>query len=219
MFEVAILTNPAIEPLYLFGGNDPLPELYNKFLQGRPIHISETIDEGRYERDGFSFTAHLLPGHSYYQLALEIDGILYAGDSYFGAEQLNKHKIPYITDADLTIKSLKKLEGLTCNGAVPGHGTFEVNFKETVAKNIAYHESLLTWVHGRVCTQFSGITHETLVAEMCNHYSIGSPSLSQWLLFRTAATAYIIGLIKQEKVVHEIRGNKWVFKAFRNKKT
>lgn len=211
VFEAAILTNPSIEPLYLLGGNEPLPELNNKFLQGSPIRIDEMIEEGKYERDGFSFAAHLLPGHSYYQLGIEIDGILYAADSYFGEEQLYKHKITYITDADLTIKSLKKLEQMTCGGAVPGHGSFEVDFKETVEKNIAYHESLLTWVYEKICANPSGITHETLVAEMCDNYGIDSPPLSQWLLFRTAATAYLIGLIKQEKIIHQVKRNRWIF--------
>ncbi|MEC5423581.1 MBL fold metallo-hydrolase [Virgibacillus sp. C22-A2] len=213
IFEAAILANPTLEPLYLFSGNEPLPELNNKFLQGKAIQVDQTLDEGDHEVDGFTFKTYLLPGHSYRQLAMEIGGILYAGDSYFSEDQLYKHKIPYITEASLTIESLYKLLDVSCDGAVPGHGIFEKEFKSTVKKNITYHEELLGWLYDEIKSHANGISHESVVANMCEHYGVQSPGLSQWLLYRTAATAYLVGLIKHKKISHTIKSSKWIFHA------
>ncbi|MFZ3577933.1 MBL fold metallo-hydrolase [Virgibacillus sp. DJP39] len=211
-FETAILQNPTIEPLYLFQGNDPLPELHNKFLEGKAIQVDEAIDEGQHNFNEFSFNTHLLPGHSYHQLAIEINGILFAGDSYFSEEQLDKHKIPYITDADLTIQSLHKLSEISCEGAVPGHGVFEADFLPTVQKNIECHEKLLKWLDDYINIAKSGVSHETVISDMCDHFNVENTLLSPWLLYRTAVTAYLIALIKQEKVEHYIEKNKWKFR-------
>lgn len=211
-FEAAILQNPTLEPLYLFQGNDPLPELHNKFLAGKPIQVNKEIEAGEHNIDGFSFTTHLLPGHSYHQLALEIYGILFAGDSYFSEEQLAKHKIPYITDADQTIESLHKLMEITCYGAVPGHGVFEEEFITTVEKNIECHKTLLHWLEKYVLQSDGGVSHETVVSDMCEHFEVNNSMLSSWLLYRTAVTAYLVGLIKQGKIEHYIEKNTWKFK-------
>ncbi|WP_404451762.1 MBL fold metallo-hydrolase [Virgibacillus necropolis] len=211
-FEAAILQNPTLEPLYLFQGNDPLQELHNKFLEGKPIQVNQEIEAGEHNIDGFSFITHLLPGHSYHQLAMEINGILFAGDSYFSEEQLDKHKIPYITDADLTLESLHKLKEITCDGAVPGHGVFEQDFTQTVEKNIECHETLLNWLENFISEAEEGISHETVVSEMCEHFAVKNSMLSSWLLYRTAVTAYLIGLIKREKIEHYMERNRWKFK-------
>ncbi|WP_430787635.1 MBL fold metallo-hydrolase [Virgibacillus flavescens] len=210
--ESAILQNPTLEPLYLFQGNDPLPELHNKFLEGKPIQVNKEIEAGEHNIDGFSFTTHLLPGHSYHQLALEIDGVLFAGDSYFSEEQLDKHKIPYITDAGQTLESLHKLKEIACSGAVPGHGVYEEEFITTVEKNIECHERLLQWLENYIQQSDSGVSHETVVSDMCEHFEVSNSMLSSWLLYRTAVTAYLVGLIKQKKIEHYIEKNIWKFK-------
>ncbi|WP_099157107.1 MBL fold metallo-hydrolase [Virgibacillus ndiopensis] len=213
VLEEAVLRNPKLEPMYLFGGNDLLPELNNKFQQNKSINVDQVIDSGEYSIGNFTFTAHFLPGHSSHQIGIQIDNILFAGDSYVSEEALHEHKIPYITDADATVSSLKKLLEIECEGAVPGYGVFEANFKETVRKNITYHEELLKLVLDKVKTKPDGISHETIVADMCRHFQINSPSLSQWLLYRTTVTAYLIGLVKREEITSVIEAGKWMFKT------
>lgn len=208
-FEEAILRNPMLEPLYLFGGNDPVPELRNKFLEGKPIFIDEVLHEGTYEREGIQFQTFLFPGHSYYQLGLLFNGILYAGDAYFGEEQLHKHKIPYLTDADAAIQSLYKIKQIECLGALPGHGVFEKEFHSSVDGNIAYHHELLHMLKKFIEQHSEGVSHEDVVAYMCEVYQVNAPKLAQWLLFRTAVTGYLVALVKQEEVTYEIKNYRW----------
>ncbi|UFU00592.1 MBL fold metallo-hydrolase [Radiobacillus kanasensis] len=209
--EEAILRNPILEPIYLFSGNDPLPELRNKFLEGLPIRIDKVIREGNYTIGNFTFQTYLLPGHSYGQLAILINEILYAGDSYFSEEQLHKHKIPFLTDAFQLLESLQKLKKLDCIGAIPGHGIYEKDFHHTVQLNMDYHEGLLVWLENQIANEANGMSHEQIVSEMCSEYEIQAKQLSQWLLFRTAVTGYITALIRQGKITHEIQNNIWKF--------
>ncbi|QTM98710.1 MBL fold metallo-hydrolase [Sediminibacillus dalangtanensis] len=215
VLEAAILQYPILEPLYLFGGNDPLPELRNKFLEGAPIQIDQMIDEGFCQIGSFAIEAILLPGHSYHQLGLLYQEIFYAGDSYFGEKQLEKHGIPYLTDTQLAMDSLHKLKGITCQGAVPGHGTYEENFQSTVQSNFDYHEQLLEWLEEEIGKKPDGMSHEDVIASMCANYHVRASQLSQWLLFRTAVTAYLTALLKQNRITSEIKDYRWFFKVLR----
>ncbi|KGX87704.1 MBL fold metallo-hydrolase [Pontibacillus litoralis] len=211
-YEEAILRYPSLEPLYLFGGNDPLPELRNKFLEGKPIFVDEVLQEGVYERDGFQFTTYLLPGHSYYQLGILIHQCFYAGDAYFGEDTIHKHKIPFLTDAYHAIQSLYKVKEVPCVGAVPGHGEYEVDFHSTVDANIAYHHELLhmlkQYIEDNGC-----VSHESVIAYMCETFQVTVKGLSQWLLFRTAVTAYLLTLLKQDRIEYSIERYHLMFKV------
>ncbi|UOQ43408.1 MBL fold metallo-hydrolase [Halobacillus salinarum] len=211
VFEEAILANPSIEPLYLFGGNDPLPELNNKFLQGRPVRIDEVVSEEKIEAGNLSFEALLLPGHSYHQLAVRYQKILFAADAYFGVKVLRKHKIPYVTDVQSAKNSLKRLQSLECEGAVPGHGKYEEDFKSTVQANLDYHDQLLAWLHMYITEQQGGATHEQIVAAMCTAFEVKADQLSQWLLYRTAVTAYVLALLQENVITDQIDQFHWVF--------
>ncbi|MCP3026656.1 MBL fold metallo-hydrolase [Halobacillus sp. A5] len=211
--EAAILENPSLEPLYLFGGNDPLPELHNKFLEAPAMQVDEIIKEGELSIGTIPVRAISTPGHSCQQMCLLIYETLYAGDAYFSTEQLHKHKVPYITDASQTIESLNKLLQVSCSGAIPGHGTYEENFQDTVQANIEYHEQLLMWLEEVLKKE---MTQEEVVREMCRGFEVRTPQLSQWLLYRTAVTAYLIGLIKREKITHDVSDFAWTFQRVRS---
>ncbi|GEL77134.1 MBL fold metallo-hydrolase [Tenuibacillus multivorans] len=210
-FESAILQYPILEPTYLFGGNDPIDELRNKFLEGPPVEVDILVDEGPTNIDPFSLEFIETPGHSYQQMAVAINNTLYAADSYFGQDELLKHKIPYITSVEKTIHSLYKLKNLTYSGAVPGHGKYEENYQETINKNIEYHENLLHNVYYTI-EKANMISHEEIVARLCQDMNVKVDQLSIFLLFRTAVTAYLTALINQEKIEHYIQHYRWMFK-------
>ncbi|WP_173916922.1 MBL fold metallo-hydrolase [Halobacillus sp. Marseille-Q1614] len=214
--EEAILRNPSLEPLYLFGGNDPLPELHNKFLQGPEMQVDETAEAGEQLIGTMQVEAIRTPGHSYNQLSLLAYDTLYAADAYFGKDQLDKHRIPYITDVEKTLQSLEKLKGLDAKGAVPGHGRYETDFKDTLQANIDYHMSILHSLEVLIYKHPGGITHEEAVSRMCAKYKVKASKLPQWLLFKTAVTAYLTGLIHTEKITHAVSDFKWTFYPVRS---
>ncbi|PKR78365.1 MBL fold metallo-hydrolase [Halalkalibacillus sediminis] len=209
--ESAILNYPILEPIYMFSGNEPIEELRNKFLEGPPIDVDEVVKEGRFLEDNFDLELIATPGHSYYQLCVATHGVLFAADTYFGKKEIEKHKIPYITCATKTIESLNKLLDYSFNGAVPGHGEYEENYKETVRYNIEYHRKLLHMIYEIVQASSTNISHEELVREMCVKRKVKADQLSMFLLFRTAVTSYLTYWIYRGDIVHSIQQFRWVF--------
>jgi glyoxylase-like metal-dependent hydrolase (beta-lactamase superfamily II) len=211
--EEAILQNPVLEPIYLFQGNTPLEELRNKFLEGQSIEVDKVINEGTYNVDGFEFTSIAFPGHSENQMGILIDTILYCGDAYFSEEQLKKHKIPYIVDAERTLQSLEKIKTIICEGVVPGHGVFENDFLSTVNTNINYHHAVLKSAKEELQAEGNSKSHEDMVKRMCTRWDLELTHLSGFLLYRTAVTAYLTKLVKDGEVIIEIKNNTLVFSA------
>jgi len=203
-FEEAIMRYPKLEPMYLFCGNNPPKEMRNKFLEGSPIRIDHVCWEGLLDVGNFHLELFYLPGHSDYQLAVKVDGILFAADSYFSKEQLHKHKIPFMIDVGEGIESLEKVKNIPCGGAVPGHGVFEKDFQETVQYNIAFHQAILEESVALIRECSEGVSHEEIVRLMCKKREVLAQNVSSWTLFRTAVTAYLKKLVDDGRVRMEL---------------
>lgn len=209
-FEEAIMRYPKLEPMYLFQGNDPPHEMRNKFLEGPPMRVDRVCREGRLDVGGLRLELIHLPGHSDYQLAVKVNDMLFAADSYFSKEQLTKHKIPFMIDVGEALASLEKLKNMDCSGAVPGHGIFEVDFQETVQDNIDFHEEILAEIGGFLREWSEGISHEEIVSLVCRNKDVPAMDVGSWTLFRTAVTAYLKklvddGLVRMELNDYRIR--------------
>ncbi|TXC90708.1 MBL fold metallo-hydrolase [Metabacillus litoralis] len=212
--ESAILRNPILEPLYLFQGNMPLPEMRNKFLEGEPIDVDEEVAEGYLMFGEKEIKCIALPGHSINQFGLIIDEVLYAADAYFSEEQLHKHKIPFIIDAKSTLKTLKLIKRMNCVGALPGHGQYETSFQETVEANITYHLEILDSIQSMIDERKEeGISHENLVSLVCEKWSVELKNISMWMLFRTAITSYATYLVAEGKIELFLSDNKLRIKS------
>ncbi|MBM7659702.1 glyoxylase-like metal-dependent hydrolase (beta-lactamase superfamily II) [Bacillus mesophilus] len=206
--EEAILRNPILASVAFSHGNYPIEEIRNKFIEGQALEIDEVVDEGKYEVDGFSIELISLPGHSVNQMGILMNDILFAADSYFGIESLDKHKIPYIIDLEQTLSSLDKLSNLKCSGTVPGHGIYEENFQETVHANKKVHQEILSSMRDIIDSyDDNGISHEQIVKQMCDRWDIKLFNMTSFVLYRTAITAYLTKLYKDQQVTLEIIDN------------
>ena len=205
--EKSILEQPIFEPIYLFNGANPIGELRNKFLEGQAVKIDYEINRGKNTIGPFTFQAIDLPGHSYAQIGILIEDILYAADSYFGEEILKKHVIPFIIDADQTLASLEKLLEIECKGAVPGHGEFEELFHLTVKQNIRVHNERIQTLLSLVNQSEEGISFENLIKDFLDSHSLAVKNMGQWLLFRTSITAYLTNLERKKLIRFIIREN------------
>ncbi|KMJ58194.1 beta-lactamase [Bacillus sp. LL01] len=207
-FEAAILQEPMMEPLYLFHGANPIKEWRNKFLEGKPIQVDMVLtEEGAVEQGDAHFETVSLPGHSYHQFGVMVDGVLFAADGYFGTDVIHKHGIPYIVDAKQTVETLEKIKKLPCSGAVPGHGSFEANLQSTIEENIRVHNQIETLLLSLIEQEPTGIPLEQLVTKACTQKNITIRNVPSFMLFRTAVTAYLTKLMKEQKVVLQVRDN------------
>lgn len=211
--EEAILRYPILEPMYLLQGNKPIDELRNKFLEGEAASVDEIVTEGLYEIKGFKMEFIALPGHSINQLGVKIGDTLFAADSYFGMTALKKHKIPFIVDLEDTLHSLEKLKTTSVMGAVPGHGKYEVNFQQTVQENIDHHLAILHSMREVINQYKDGLSQEEIVRQMCLHWNVKLEHISAWALHRTAITAYVTKLHKDEEIILYIKHHSlWIQK-------
>lgn len=211
-FEAAIMENPLLEPLYFYHGAQPPKELRTKFVEGAPIKVDVLLSEGVFEIGGISIQCISLPGHSYEQMGFIINGILFAADAYFGKETLGKHKIPYIIDANQTIHTLKKILLLPIDGALPGHGTYEENFFETIELNIKTHVNITNDLLNLLNTYEEGLSLEAIIELLCAKHEIHLSNIGQWSLYRTAITAYINKLIQDDQARWEVINNRLLLK-------
>ena len=210
--EAAIIENPVLEPIYLFQGTFPVKELRNKFLEAPPVTVDRIVKAGEEEIDGVSFTIHSFPGHSYQQIGIEYDRILFAADAYFGINALHKHKIPFIVDYKMTLESLERLSSLHLKGSVPGHGSYEEALEETIRENITCHQEILSLTEGFLKKK-GECGFEEIFAYLCREKDVKIAHLSSFLLFRTAVLAYIAHLIESEKAIFEIKDYQWFVKT------
>ncbi|MCA1062087.1 MBL fold metallo-hydrolase [Rossellomorea aquimaris] len=208
--EKAIMENPILEPIYLFNGAYPLKELRNKFLEGQAVEMDEVILTGKNSIGPFSFEAIDLPGHSYGQVGLLIDDVLYAADSYFGRETLRKHIIPFIIDAEQTLESLEKLLHIGCKGAIPGHGRYEEGFIDTVRVNMNLHKEHLNSLLGLVQATPDGQSIEKITKRFLDVHNVSVSNLGQWLLYRTSVTAYLSSLERSGLLSFQVRENELI---------
>lgn len=207
--EKAIMENPVLEPIYLFNGAFPPASLRNKFLEAKAITVDEEIEEGPLKIGPFDLEILSLPGHSYGQIGVMVEEVLFATDAYFGTEALKKHIVPFITDADTTLATLHYILERSCQGAIPGHGIYEEDFRKTVQENIALHhrhmEALEKQIEGKQRCSF-----EEIVKEYLNMVGVSSRQLGQFLLYRTSITAYLISLERRGRINMTVRQNELV---------
>ncbi|WP_158736146.1 MBL fold metallo-hydrolase [Alteribacillus sp. YIM 98480] len=208
-FEGAVLENPRLEPIYLFQGVEPLSELRNKFLEGPPVKVDHYVKEGPSVLAGIKGTLYALPGHSYDQIAFYIDGILFAADSYFAKAYLEKHVIPFMVDIEKAQASLQFLLSLEGEGAVPGHGMYETNYKETVKQNIDWHTSLLKELEQEL-HELKDMPVESLTSHFLRKKNIPVPNIGAWVLFRTAVLAYLKALKEQGKAEFKMKDHQFI---------
>ncbi|KPB03572.1 MBL fold metallo-hydrolase [Bacillus sp. CHD6a] len=213
-FEVAILQEPMLEPLYLFHGVNPIKEWRNKFLEGKPVKVDLILEEAGEVIEGDArFKTVDLPGHSYHQFGVMVEDILFAADAYFDVEVIHKHGIPYIVDAKQTMESLEKIKKLPCAGAVPGHGNYEKNFLPTIKENIQVHRQMELLLFSLINHEKNGLTIEQLVTKACAEKGITIRNVPSFMLFRTAVTAYLTKLIQEQRVKLIVRDNQLVVES------
>ena len=114
--EASVMSGPILEPLYLFGGAQPPRELQHKFFLAKPC-LADVILAGN-ERmvDQIPLQVLSLPGHSTEQVGVVYGNTLFVGDAFLTPEILDKHRIPFYTDIQAGLTTLRSLKSLV-NGA------------------------------------------------------------------------------------------------------
>jgi glyoxylase-like metal-dependent hydrolase (beta-lactamase superfamily II) len=122
--EAAVVANPILEPIYLYGGAAPITELLGKFLLAEACPVDHLLESGEIDIGGVRVTALPAPGHAPNQMIVVGGGVCFVADAVFSPAVAAKHVIPFyhnVTDALVTLDALCELDG-NYAAFVPGHG-------------------------------------------------------------------------------------------------
>lgn len=120
--EAEVIRAPLLEPIYLFHGARPLPELTSKWLMAEASPVHRVVAEGAFELNGVPFELIDVRGHAHRQLAVLVDDVLLATDSLFGEATLAKYPFPFSQDVAGQLAAVERVAGVPARVALPGHG-------------------------------------------------------------------------------------------------
>ncbi|MCS7240239.1 MAG: MBL fold metallo-hydrolase [Candidatus Bipolaricaulota bacterium] len=118
--EGMMMEHPICEPLFLFSGASPLPDLLSKFTFAKPCKLAGALGPGPFELGSVVLEIIELSGHTPAQIGVRLGNVLFCADALFPPEILAKHPIPFCHDLDQAILSLRVVEETEV--VVPGHG-------------------------------------------------------------------------------------------------
>jgi len=133
--EAAVIANPLLEPLYLFGGAEPPKELRERFLLAKPCPVAGIIKPGPMNVAGIEVEIVPLPGHAPNQIGVAYGDVLFCADAFFPLEVLEKHKIPFCVNIGLALETLERLAESSYARFAPGHGDPLESVEEVVHLN------------------------------------------------------------------------------------
>ncbi len=213
--ESDTLRNPELEGYALWGMAKSPAGTKNKHLMGvqSPVDF-EISKEGPVPNlpEAFSIEAISLPGHSFNQMGYLSRGTLFAGDSIFSGETLEKHKLLFCSDVGQAISTLEKIKELHSEGkitrVVPGHGS--VFSGEEIPGILERNKSKLSSASETVLSFASACAVEYMVSRYAE--SIGqSFGLTQYFLHLTIFKAHLSYLEETGKVRSEMRENRLIW--------
>ena len=202
--EGAMMEHPLFEPIFLFGGASPHPDLLGKFTLAEPCQISGKLGPGKVELGPFEMEIVFLPGHSPAQIGVRVDDVLFCADALFSSAILQKHPIPFCYDLDQALSSLSKVEAET---VVPGHGPI-LSGANLRAEIMAFRERLEE-IRGLVLSALdSPKPAEEIVGYVANALREELRALSSFVLVRTTILAALTSLVRAGQAQATIEENR-----------
>lgn len=203
--EQFFIENPSMEPWYLSSGAAPMAELKNKFLQAAPSKVTSIIPyiDNQLIINSVNLSVITLPGHTPGMIGIVnlTDRVLYAGDSVFSAETLNKHGIPFYTNIMDTRDSLRKLFEIRdkYDYCVLYHGGIETvtNMQSLIDLHMQKLQYVEEFIFGVICEKEQSF--DLLTSGVMRHFNI-SNDICQFYLTETCVKSYVAGLQKQGKL-------------------
>jgi glyoxylase-like metal-dependent hydrolase (beta-lactamase superfamily II) len=206
-FESAILQTPLLEPVYLFNGAKPLPELMSKWLLAKPSRVDQELKAGMLELLGARLEVIDTSGHAHVHMSVKVDDVLIAADALFGFSVLEKYPLPFGQDIGGQIESAEKLKELNIKTVLPGHGEPSSDVAALVEKNLGAFERASSVVE-EACTN---VSTEAVLQAACKTLNITMTDLPRYYLNLCVVTAYLSYLREVGRVEVRLEGNQVVW--------
>jgi glyoxylase-like metal-dependent hydrolase (beta-lactamase superfamily II) len=208
--EEAVIRNPGYEPIYLFGGAEPVAALRNRFLQAEPSPVDHVVHPGETVAiDGREMEIVDLAGHSIAQIGVRTGGVLFAADAFFGAEPLAKHGVPYLVDAGRARATLLHLQSARARWMVPGHGDALDDPAPTLDANLEVIDRAFAWLRGHLA--LAPAQTEDVLAEFAAAFGLQMGNAGSYVLNRTALLSFLSTLEREGAASVLLEGGRWLW--------
>ncbi len=186
-FEASIIENPYLEPVYLFNGAKPPPELMSKWLLAKPSPVAHLLEPGPLELAGVSLELLDTSGHAHTHYAVRVGEVLIAADAVFGVSVLDKYPLPFGQDIAAQIGSAGKVGETDTRIVVPGHGEPSEDVRALVTANLAAFAAAA----GAVEAACIGLTSDEVLKTTADTLGLEMRDLPRYYLNRCVVSAYL----------------------------
>jgi glyoxylase-like metal-dependent hydrolase (beta-lactamase superfamily II) len=194
--EAAVIRAPLLEPIYLFSGAQPPHEMQHKFLLAPACPVAACLSPGPQEIAGFSLEVVALPGHSPEQIGVSVGHTLFAGDTFFVPDILDKHTIPFYVNIDRALASMEQVAARHAQTVVTGHGTV-ITGQSDLQEALAANRERLAAIQAGVLDLLAGgqpWPEDELLAGVFGRFGMEIATLTQYVLARTTVLAALSSL-------------------------
>jgi glyoxylase-like metal-dependent hydrolase (beta-lactamase superfamily II) len=208
--EEVVIREPGYEPVYLFGGAEPIADLRNRFLQAEPSPVDHVFRPGeRFTIGGREFEPVDLAGHSLAHAGIRVGDVRFAVDAFFGPAPLAKHGIPFLVDAGGMRASLQRLLTDPATHMVPGHGDVEQEPEATLRINLDVLERVFDWILESLNSGPSST--EDLLADIAPVFGLRMDDPAAWVLNRAALLGFLSTLNREGKAMVVTEYGRWLW--------
>ncbi|MGI6703836.1 MAG: MBL fold metallo-hydrolase [Clostridia bacterium] len=207
--EAAIISNPYLEPLYLYSAHPP-KALQNRFLMGKECRVDRIVEPGNFTIGQTTLEIVDLKGHSPGHIGVATpDGVLMAGDAYFSTHIVEKYKLTYFINIADTLDTLNRLKDTDYCYYLPCHGDLSSDIGEEIHSNLKAINETMGMIRWEL---IKPLTREELGAAITEKYNLDL-NTTQYYLNQSSLAAYLSYMTDEGMLKRRIEGRRMVWEA------
>lgn len=217
--EANIIRSPELEPIYLFHGAAPLPELQGKWLKAPASPVHREVEAGRVTLGGVDLELIDTSGHAHRQLGVLVDDVLIAADAVFGAETLQRYPLPFGQDIARQLSTHDVVAATRARIMLPGHGAPTRDLEGSAADNRRAVTAAADAVEAAVVAVATGSgsgvgrSTEDVLAHCGVTLGLDMDDLARYHLNYCAVSAHLGNLRSQGRVTTHLEGGRLTWRS------
>ena len=204
-FEASIMASPYLEPVYLFNGAKPPPELLSKWLLAKASPVDHVLTPGHLELAGLTLEVLDTSGHAHTHYAVLVDGVLLAADAVFGLNALARYPIPFGQDVGRQMISADRVAGFGAQVVLPGHG--DPVEGESIQTLVEANLAVFSRAAEAVAAACTGVNTAGVLRGACDLLGVELTDLPRYYLNLCVVSAYLSSLRETGRVRLELAQN------------
>ncbi|MEJ7838192.1 MAG: MBL fold metallo-hydrolase [Thermomicrobiales bacterium] len=189
--DAAVIRNPLLLPIFLYGGADPLDSLRSRFLLAGACQVDEELNPGPSNIMGVDIEVVRLAGHSMNQVGFLVDGVFFCADVVFPEAAIVKYRIPYLFGLTDHLASLQLARTILARVVIPGHGPMEEDFAAPYERNLTVIHRVLEVLESALAQPANG---DALAARVFSVLDVPINDHAGYFLLRPTVAAYLTHL-------------------------